>query len=274
MTLPAAPQTAPDDATTPAAAWVFIERESNDFLAVGPYPTRDAAQHAVQAAPLIEGLCEEDALDAFVAAVEPGAHWKRVMVDLSDPDHTGAPALVEQVPSVPMRGYGIPVVFDVAATDREAAAAVVHAALADAELLATSSGQMESWWFPEAEDRHAEDVPNDNLPMTLVPAVDALPGVRVSTYRGESDGVPVVQVDTDDNASRVRINVNDAPVWDASPEAGLSAEVAAAALSLAMLALNTLLHPQGTDEVGHAALDAGGEGALEALERLRSLYRS
>ncbi len=46
---------------------------------------------------------------------------------------------------------------------------------------------------------------------------DHLAGITVTTFYGECDGVPVVQVDSG-TAPRVRINLNDAPVWDGLPE--------------------------------------------------------
>lgn len=46
---------------------------------------------------------------------------------------------------------------------------------------------------------------------------DDEPGVNLSLtfWHGQEDGVPVVQID---GTGRFRVNVNDAPVWDADPE--------------------------------------------------------
>ncbi|MGF0118837.1 hypothetical protein ACQFYA_21290 [Promicromonospora sp. Marseille-Q5078] len=44
----------------------------------------------------------------------------------------------------------------------------------------------------------------------------AIDQVEVMAFHGESDRVPVVQVDAP-NGSRVRINLNDAPVYDGDP---------------------------------------------------------
>lgn len=44
--------------------------------------------------------------------------------------------------------------------------------------------------------------------------------VNLSAFIG-TDGALVVQVDTGADTGRVRVNVNDAPVWDADPETGL-----------------------------------------------------
>lgn len=52
----------------------------------------------------------------------------------------------------------------------------------------------------------------------LAPDLLVHDGIRLSVYFGERDGVPVVQLDTDDEAGRFRINVNDAPVWDGDPD--------------------------------------------------------
>jgi len=44
-------------------------------------------------------------------------------------------------------------------------------------------------------------------------------GITVTTYRGEADGVPVVQIDTAENAGWLRVNLNDgAPLFDGDPE--------------------------------------------------------
>jgi hypothetical protein len=45
---------------------------------------------------------------------------------------------------------------------------------------------------------------------------------QVTTYYGETDGVPVVQVD---GAGHVRVNVNDAPVFDRDTEANASSKI-------------------------------------------------
>ena len=50
-----------------------------------------------------------------------------------------------------------------------------------------------------------------------MPESDEEPGVTLSlqVWHGADDGVPVVQID---GTGRFRVNVNDAPVWDADPE--------------------------------------------------------
>ncbi len=81
------------------------------------------------------------------------------------------PAIVAAEPEPePVRPYsghafGIPVVFDVAGVEsREAATRAVARFLPEVK----GYSAVESWWFPEDADRAT--VPNDNLPMTLVPA--------------------------------------------------------------------------------------------------------
>lgn len=50
---------------------------------------------------------------------------------------------------------------------------------------------------------------------TLTPAE----GITVTTYRGERDGAPVVQIDTEAGAGWVRVNLNDGPpLFDGDPE--------------------------------------------------------
>ncbi len=44
-------------------------------------------------------------------------------------------------------------------------------------------------------------------------------GITVTTYRGESDGAPVVQIDTAEAAGWLRVNLNDGPpLFDGDPE--------------------------------------------------------
>lgn len=47
-------------------------------------------------------------------------------------------------------------------------------------------------------------------------------GVELSAYVSPEDGAVVVHIDTAEATGRVRVNVNDAPVWDADPEEGPS----------------------------------------------------
>lgn len=53
----------------------------------------------------------------------------------------------------------------------------------------------------------------------LIPVPDAAehPGFEISTFYG-SDNVPVVQIDSEGVEGRLRINLNDAPIWDGDPE--------------------------------------------------------
>lgn len=44
-------------------------------------------------------------------------------------------------------------------------------------------------------------------------------GITVSLYSGETDGVPVVQIDTTETTGRIRVNLNDGPpLYDGNPE--------------------------------------------------------
>lgn len=43
--------------------------------------------------------------------------------------------------------------------------------------------------------------------------------ISVQVWMGH-DGVPVVQIDTPEKIGRVRINLNDAVLWDGDPETG------------------------------------------------------
>ena len=74
--------------------WVYIQRDHSDTdLAVGPYPDQESATLAMNEALLITGFCEEDCLDCWISMDQPEEPEKHeiVVVDLDDPDHTGAP---------------------------------------------------------------------------------------------------------------------------------------------------------------------------------------
>jgi len=68
--------------------WIHIERQHSCDLAVGPYPSQDAAAKAMDSL-LVDGFCEEDALDCYADDQAPGDHEEQVIVDLNDPHHTG-----------------------------------------------------------------------------------------------------------------------------------------------------------------------------------------
>jgi hypothetical protein len=40
----------------------------------------------------------------------------------------------------------------------------------------------------------------------------------ITVFRSNLDDVPVVQIDTNGDGERFRININEAPVWDGNPE--------------------------------------------------------
>lgn len=53
-----------------AVCYVVIERQWSDDLAIR-YPDRDTAEHALERSLFIDGLCEEDCLDAYVTDTMP-----------------------------------------------------------------------------------------------------------------------------------------------------------------------------------------------------------
>jgi|GEM_PF-6772841 len=76
---------APQDA---GQHWIHIERQHGPSLAVGPYPSAAAAATALDSV-LVDGLCEEDALDCYSSPGSPGEGEEQVIIDLNDPHHTG-----------------------------------------------------------------------------------------------------------------------------------------------------------------------------------------
>lgn len=91
---PHLPAYAPDDAVkgttpvAPATAYVYIERQHGPDLMV-EYPTREAAEHALTDSAFIDGLCEEDCLDARVTADAPGEGDEHVIPPTEDEDNAG-----------------------------------------------------------------------------------------------------------------------------------------------------------------------------------------
>jgi len=71
--------------------WVAITRFDHPDLAVGPYPSEQAAQRAMEDSLLVEGICEEDCDDAFLISGTPDPDLEQVIVDLRDPHHSGVP---------------------------------------------------------------------------------------------------------------------------------------------------------------------------------------
>lgn len=70
-------------------AWVLIERQYGDPLLVGPYPDEEVAAYAMDHALLIDAFCEEDCVDCYTVTSPPDFPHEPVLIDLSDPDHTG-----------------------------------------------------------------------------------------------------------------------------------------------------------------------------------------
>lgn len=89
---------APSTAST-GAHYVYIERQYSPDLALGPYPTAEAAQLACNESMLVTGYVEEDSLECWA---DDGAtlakfadSFQVVGVDLNDPHDTGEPPLAE-----------------------------------------------------------------------------------------------------------------------------------------------------------------------------------
>ena len=75
--------------------WIIIERDRDLPLLIGPYPDDAVAEQALEESVLIDGLCQENCLDAYTTNDEPtvltgrGHKAELMLVDLNDPDHTG-----------------------------------------------------------------------------------------------------------------------------------------------------------------------------------------
>lgn len=89
---------APSTAST-GAHYVYIEREYSTDLALGPYPTAEAAQRACNESMLVTGYVEEDSLECWAdddtVLREHGESFELVEVDLNDPYDTGEPPLAD-----------------------------------------------------------------------------------------------------------------------------------------------------------------------------------
>jgi len=70
--------------------WVRIEREGQDLM-VGPYPDEESATLAMEQSLLIDGFCEEDAVDCFIDSGQPTDADEQVIIDPADRHHTGLP---------------------------------------------------------------------------------------------------------------------------------------------------------------------------------------
>lgn len=42
--------------------------------------------------------------------------------------------------------------------------------------------------------------------------------IEVNVYRSRQDGALVIEIDTQDDTGDLRVNLNDAPIWDGDPE--------------------------------------------------------
>ena len=73
--------------------WIVIERDRGNDVAVGPFPTEAMATVSMEDSLLIQGLVEEDCLDCWItnkALPNDDPSTEQVIIDLDDPDHTGA----------------------------------------------------------------------------------------------------------------------------------------------------------------------------------------
>lgn len=72
--------------------WIRIEREHSKNAFVGPYKDEAQAEHAMNNALLIDGICEEDALDAYIEIGQYSEEDDVFLIDLNNPHHTGVQA--------------------------------------------------------------------------------------------------------------------------------------------------------------------------------------
>ena len=73
----------------PTAWWVRIDRDHHLDALVGPYADQAQADRAMQDALLIDGLCQEDCLDAYTTQDQPTDLHDVHVIDPTNPDHTG-----------------------------------------------------------------------------------------------------------------------------------------------------------------------------------------
>lgn len=83
--------------------WVAIERERPDKdLVIGPYPNEDSARLAMEESLLVQGELEEGGTDCFIKRVAGTFPQTReiegVLIDLDNPDYTGAPQPDDRAP--------------------------------------------------------------------------------------------------------------------------------------------------------------------------------
>lgn len=78
--------------------WVWIEKESGDLIAIGPYDDEDVCNAAMQDSLLVDGLCQEDCVDCYSSkdwtpperqALEPEYDVEVIIIDPNDPNHFG-----------------------------------------------------------------------------------------------------------------------------------------------------------------------------------------
>lgn len=69
--------------------WIFIERQYSADVVVGPYPNHAAADYAMIHALIIDGLCEEDCLDAYLVVPPFADGVEQIFIDPANPHHAG-----------------------------------------------------------------------------------------------------------------------------------------------------------------------------------------
>lgn len=67
-------------------------------------------------------------------------------------------------------------------------------------------------WYTPGEDQFRE------MAVEAINAWREQDGIEVQLWNAEHDGVRVVQIDTATGSGRIRINLNDAPIWDGDPD--------------------------------------------------------
>lgn len=80
--------------------WVYIEPAAEyPVMAVGPYPSLQAAFDACNDAPIVEGLMAEEvgAEEVYAVAAAPGPDIEVHLVDPRDPTHFGRPGIAGPV---------------------------------------------------------------------------------------------------------------------------------------------------------------------------------
>ncbi len=101
----------------------------------------------------------------------------------------------------------------------------------DVETVAQASGWGSTAWENFEDARVERDLADARLAgQQEGPLIHSAGAGTVTCYVGEDDQVPVFQIDTSEGGGRVRINLNDAPVYDGDPDVDDSAYERASAI--------------------------------------------